>query len=166
MQPSLPPMSSKVQACWTGFKAANPSADDSSLYEVFGFGDSARMADELGALVVTGTKRATAGALWSFEVMGASLPRPGSLSIVTDGSGAPLCIIETIDVQIVPFDNVSAEFAATEGEGDGSLEYWRAEHINYFQRECARIGREFADDMPVVCECFKVVHVCSEFAPP
>ncbi len=45
----------------------------------------------------------------------------GGLSVVTRFSGEPLCVIETQKVQIVPFSEVSAEFAATEGEGDGTL---------------------------------------------
>ncbi|MGR4868778.1 ASCH domain-containing protein [Variovorax sp. LARHSF232] len=74
------------------------------------------------------TKRATATSLWSLE----RLPAPGDLSIVTNWSGAPLCIIETLAVDVVPFNEVGAEFAATEGEGDGSLAYWQEAHRPYF----------------------------------
>ncbi|HEY6135555.1 MAG TPA: ASCH domain-containing protein [Rubrivivax sp.] len=50
------------------------------------------------------------------------------------------------------------EFAATEGEGDGSLRYWRRAHEAYFARECERIGRVPESHMPVVCERFDVVY--------
>ncbi|HEY6510735.1 MAG TPA: ASCH domain-containing protein, partial [Burkholderiaceae bacterium] len=53
---------------------------------------------------------------------------------------------------------VTAEFAATEGEGDGSLAFWRQAHAEYFARECAGIGRTPNGDMPVVCERFAVVY--------
>ena len=49
------------------------------------------------------------------------------------------------------------EFAAAEGEDDGSLESWRRGHWAYFGRECARIGRDPDAGMPVVCESFRVV---------
>jgi uncharacterized protein YhfF len=52
---------------------------------------------------------------------------------------------------------VTAEFAATEGEGDGSLEYWRKGHTSYFLRECESIGRSFSENMLIACERFKVV---------
>lgn len=124
--------------------------------ESFHFDDNERSADELARLVLSGTKRATAGLLWSFEAAGVPPPKPGDLSIVTDWSGAPQCVIETTGVELVPFDQVSAEFAATEGEGDGSLAYWQAAHQAYFGRECGRLGRQAAPDMPVVCERFRV----------
>ena len=150
-------MSPQCLAYWTRFKAANPTANDSRLYEAFCFGDSEALANELGALVVAGTKRATAGSIWALEAERKTPPKPGDLSIVTTWSGEPLCVIETTHVDIVPFSEVGAEFAATEGEGDGSLAYWRCAHTSYFSRECARLGREFTSDMPVVCERFKVV---------
>jgi uncharacterized protein YhfF len=61
-------------------------------------------------------------------------------------------------VQIVPFSEVGADFAATEGEGDGSLAYWRQAHTAYFGRECQRLGRELGLSAPVVCERFAVVY--------
>jgi hypothetical protein len=42
-------------------------------------------------------------------------------------------------VATVPFEEVSEEFAAIEGEGDGSLRYWREVHWTYFGRVCKRI---------------------------
>jgi uncharacterized protein YhfF len=60
---------------------------------------------------------------------------------------------------VLPFDDVTAEFAAIEGEGDGSLAYWREAHIDFFTRECQRLGRTFDLRMPVVCEQFRVVHL-------
>ena len=56
-----------------------------------------------------------------------------------------------------PNMEVPEEFAATEGEGDGSLRYWREAHWEYFGRECERIGRARDLKMPVVCERFEVV---------
>jgi hypothetical protein len=35
---------------------------------------------------------------------------------------------------------------------------WPAAHTEYFTRECARIGREFTEDMPVACERFAVLY--------
>ena len=40
----------------------------------------------------------------------------GRLEIITAFDGTPRCVIETQQVDVVPFDQVSGEFAATEGE--------------------------------------------------
>jgi uncharacterized protein YhfF/GrpB-like predicted nucleotidyltransferase (UPF0157 family) len=159
-----PRVPAPLSAFWNRFVAATGGADESRFYESFYFSDSEAVADELADLVVRGTKRATAASLWSHDDEAKPLPRPGDLRIVTDWAGEPRCIIETKSVEIVPFCDVSAEFAATEGEGDGSLAFWRDAHREYFTRECARAGREFGDDMLVVCERFEVVYRPTEHA--
>lgn len=145
-----------IASFWRAFAEATGGADEARFRGAFAFGDGAAMADELAALVLQGTKRATAGALWAFEAEGEALPRPGDLSIVTDGSGTPRCVIETLSVEVVPFRDVTAAFAHTEGEGDRSLAYWRRVHRAFFTRECAAVGRAFDEAMPVVCERFEV----------
>ncbi|MCB1046686.1 MAG: ASCH domain-containing protein [Calditrichaeota bacterium] len=142
---------------WEAFLATRPDAEEARFYESFAFGDSERMAEELAQLVLAGIKRATAGAVWACEANGQRPPAPGDLSIVTDWAGHPLCVIETLHTETVPFREVSAEFAAVEGEGDGSLEYWREGHRAFFSWECARAGRTFSEEMLVVCERFRVV---------
>ena len=151
---SLPP---HIAEFWNRCADAVGGLDATRFYEVCFFADSEQSANSLAELVLAGAKRATASAVWSFEAAGKRLPVPGDLSVVTDWSGAPKCIIETIAVDIVPFREVTAEFAATEGEGDGSLHYWREVHRDFFTRECAQHGRAFTEDMLVACERFRVV---------
>ena len=57
---------------------------------------------------------AVAGAVWACEANGQRPPAPGDLSIVTDWAGHPLCVIETLHTETVPFHSVSAEFAAVD----------------------------------------------------
>ena len=142
---------------WNTF-AATRLADEQRFYESFAFGDSEALASELAALVLSGVKCATTGAVWSYEAEGKRLPVPGDQSIVTNWAGEPLCVIETTRVDLVPFNEVSAEFAAVEGEGDGSLSYWMEGHRRDIIRECSRAGRDFDESMLVACARFKVVY--------
>ncbi len=80
-----------------------PSEAQPGPCEAWGFGDSPAMADALGRLVLEGPKRATAGLLESYRHEGEALPRVGQHSIILDGSGAPLCVIETSGVKVKPF---------------------------------------------------------------
>jgi uncharacterized protein YhfF len=142
---------------WESFVQAQAENPTPRFFEAFHFDDNERSADELALLVLSGTKRATAGLVWSFEAASVPLPKVGDLSVVTNWAKVPLCVIETRRVDVVPYDQVTAEFAATEGEGDGSLQYWREAHWAYFGRECQRIGRAPDPKMPVVCERFEVI---------
>lgn len=101
--------------------ADSPVRDEEYVAE--GWGDSPEMADELGALISAGTKTATCSALWEYEAEGEALPEVGTKTIVLDGKGDPLCIIETTEVEIRPYDEVDEHFAYEEGEGDRSLRY-------------------------------------------
>ncbi len=122
-----------------------------------GFGDGAELSANLIALVLSETKTATASAVAAWESEASPLPVAGQLEIVLDWADRPACVIETVEVVVKPFREVPADFATDEGEGDRTLEWWRAAHENYFRREGAQLGYEFSEDMAVVCQRFELV---------
>ncbi|MET0468737.1 MAG: ASCH domain-containing protein [Aeromicrobium sp.] len=121
------------------------------------FGATPEQADALLDLVLDGTKTATAGAQWDYEHEDEPLPRVGDLAIVLDSAEHPRALIEVTRVDVVPFDRVDAEHARLEGEGDRSLEHWRAVHEAFFT-EHATHDRGFSPDLPVVLERFRVLY--------
>jgi len=114
-------------------------------------------ANHLASLVVQGEKQATASLLWSYEADSEPLPEVGQLSVITNWKGEPQCIVEVTEVEIKPYNEVSAEFAFIEGEGDKSLEYWRKVHWEFFSKECEEIGKQPTKEMLVILEQFTVV---------
>jgi uncharacterized protein YhfF len=116
------------------------------------------MADELGALITQGIKTATCSALWEWEAQGNPIPEAGYITIALDGRGEPICIVETIEISVRRYNEVDDNFAREEGEGNLSLNYWREAHRNYFSRVLHKIGREFSEDMPLVCEQFRLIY--------
>ncbi len=148
----------RYAAFWAEFTAALGSDWSARFCGTYHFDDNQASADELAVLVLRGVKRATAGLAWSFEAEGQGYPKPGDLNVVTDWAGEPVCVVETVRVDIVPYEDVDAEFAAAEGEGDGSLAYWQRVHAAYYERECKRIGLEPSPNMPILCERFQVVY--------
>ena len=150
----------KIEAFWQAYLAALPAGAKPALnrYEAWGFGDSPEMADDLGQLVKAGIKTATCSLRWEYEADGDPLPQVGELSIILDGAGDPLCIIETTEIEVKPYNEVDAQFAYEEGEGDRSLAYWRQVHWRFFSRVCDRIKRPLSETMPLVCERFRVVY--------
>lgn len=108
-------------------------------------------------LVKEGVKTATCSLLWEHEFGGDPLPHIGEYSIITDWQGRPLCIIQTTDVSITPFDEVDENFANEEGEGDRSLASWRESHWRFFGKLCESTGNQASSSMPLVCERFQLV---------
>lgn len=121
------------------------------------FGDSPELADKLLEPVLSGLKTATCSALWEWEHEGNDIPHVGLHTVILNGKKEPRCIIETTEVTIRKYNEVDEVFAKDEGEGDLSLDYWRDAHKRFFTRTLPAIGKEFSEDMPLVCERFKVV---------
>jgi uncharacterized protein YhfF len=152
-------MEPAVLKFWLGYLDSLPPdlEHPPKVASVFNFGDSREMADELSTLVRQGIKTATCSVFFGYDIDQKSLPRKGELSVVLDGSGKPVLIIQTIEAFVVPFNEVSEQFAFDEGEGDRSLAYWRKAHENYFRRNDLK-DRVFDERVLVVCERFRVVH--------
>lgn len=149
-----------IQAYWQTFLSTLPvnSAYQTKAYFEGGYGDSPELANELLQLVLIGKKTASCGSLWEWEAEGKPLTKIGDIWVELDGNGNPVCITETIEVTIRKYNEVNADFARAEGEGDLSLEYWRDAHRNFFSRVLPKIGREFSEEMPLVCERFRLIY--------
>lgn len=139
------------QALWNEFCAATGIQ---APYDAWAFGDDP---DGLLRLVLAGTKTATASAAALYALENESLPAAGEYSVILDSHGDAGCIIRTTKVTIVPYKDVSAEFAWLEGECDRSLASWRAIHREFFTASMQESGLEFSEDMDVVCEEFEQV---------
>ncbi len=133
-----------------------PNVADSLPPPAYSFGATPEQADESLALVLQGIKTATASALRDYQLEHQDLPQVGGLSIILDGAGLPGALIRTTDVQIMRFDKVSEEHAYAEGEGDRTLEHWRAVH-EWFFKEYDTNTRGFSKDMRVVLERFELL---------
>ncbi|HKP69999.1 MAG TPA: ASCH domain-containing protein [Pyrinomonadaceae bacterium] len=114
------------------------------------------MASELADLVLSGRKTATASLLAMNELDPDESPRADGFSVVTDFDGEPMCVIQTCEIRHLPFDEVDEQFAADEGEGDLSYEYWRQVHWDYFSREAEDHGLEFDAKSIICCERFRL----------
>ncbi|MGP6177005.1 ASCH domain-containing protein [Microbacterium sp. A196] len=146
-------MVTAIDAFWSAARAEHPELPETPP-EGWAFGATPEHADGLLALVLAGTKTGTASSLRDYENEQEPVPAVGDLSIILDGAEAPRAVLRTTEIQIVPFDQVSAEHAFAEGEGDRTLKDWREVHERFWG-EYSEPG--FAADMPVVCERFELV---------
>jgi len=147
-----------VRQFWQEFCAENPDLNADEPYQVWYFGLGSEDAKDLCNLVLQGVKTATASLPWEYEKKPEDAPVAGGYSVVTNYEGIPQCVIRTTELRVTPFNEVDAQFAFDEGEGDLSLDYWRKVHWNYFSRRCAEIHREPSETMLVNCERFQLLY--------
>ena len=141
------------------------ASPESIVIDAFGDGESVQMADELLALVLAGKKTATCMSAWSWDREFEAPLVPGMLSVILDGAKTPRCVVETTSVTRVAYRDVTADFARAEGEhtpsdldDDSVLRHWRTGHWAFYAKTLPLIGREPSEDMPVLCERFKVIY--------
>lgn len=160
LRPVAPPDAASVAALWRAYLARLGETPEATrrTCTAWAFGDHADLADELCALVLAGTKRATAGAVREYEAEGEPIPRAGDLSVVTDGAGIARCVIRTTRVDLVPFDDIDEDFARTEGEGDKTLAWWRDAHAAYYARRGEQLGIDLGANPLIAAERFELVH--------
>lgn len=121
------------------------------------FGDSRELSDELIALILSEKKTATCGLLTIWQHYEEPIPKAGDLEIVLNFDNEPVAAIQYTEVEIKPFNEVDAEFARDEGEGDLSYEYWKEAHISFFNRESEALDMEFSETDNLVCLRFRLV---------
>ncbi|WP_241906511.1 ASCH domain-containing protein [Vibrio breoganii] len=120
-------------------------------------------ADEYNAnlcvdLILQGEKTATCSLDIWYSEHGETMPVVGHLMVVTNWDGKPMCIIEITSVSQCKYNEVTPEFAASEGEGDKTLSWWKQAHWNFFSKECEDLKISPSEDMLLVLERFKRVY--------
>lgn len=149
--------SDSVENFWREFCAANPETNADEPFEVWCFHHRQEPSKRLAQLVLAGKKRATAS-LMEHETDAGLGGTVGGYSLVTDFEGVPQCVIQTTEVRFLPFAEVDAQFAFDEGEGDQTLEYWRAAHRRFFTECCLDLGIEFDESMMICCKRFALLY--------
>ena len=108
---------------------------------------------ELNSLVLAGRKTTTTGLLEDYTKEAEDLEHLGEWLALLDDHGRSIAVVEITGVAVTPFSEVTWEHARAEGEGDASLEEWRAGHRGYW----SSLGTPVADGTPVVCLAFRLV---------
>lgn len=155
--PINPLIVSTTKQYWKAFQLQNPLFKDYPEPQSFYYCDNKKDADECAVLVVSKIKQATSPSVWWFEKNNESLPKVGDLAIVTDWEGIPKAIVKTTRVEVVKFKDISPEYARIEGEGDGSLAYWKKVHWEYYTNEMSAFQEYPTEEMKIVCEYFETI---------
>ncbi len=126
--------------------------------KVIHFCDNEKDANECANLVKSNIKKATSLSLLGIQYRNESLPKIGDFMVITNWNKEAVCIIKTTAVKLVPYFNISEDYAKIEGEGDQSLAYWKKTHWDYYTRELKAFGRVPRESMIIVCQEFEKVY--------
>ena len=159
--------SPEIEAFWKKACEAIGISEDSRHYALpFGEFDentsneALASTDSIGAMAVNSMKRGTCYQPMQFEKNNVPMLQVGDYRVVVKTDGTPVCVVRVIRINIVPFNQVGPDFAASEGPEDGlipSHENWSNGHRGYFVKQSASWGLTWRDDNPVVCESFITV---------
>lgn len=144
-------MDKEIKKYWKSF-CKKHDIDESTPYSAWSFADG--LEDELAELVNKGIKTATTSAYELYEDVN-SLPKVGEYNIILNSKNIPICVTETKEVFILPYNEISPAYARLEGEGDCSYSYWKKTHDDFFKREYKKMGKTFYEQAPMVCEIFE-----------
>ncbi len=122
------------------------------------FAGNKEITDELLQLYLTGKKTAGSSVVEDFLTASDLLPEVGNFWIFLNSSETPSCILKTVEVKINKFNEVPADIAIAEGEGDLTLEYWRKVHSELYTPFLKNWGLARLEDATVITEFFEVVY--------
>ncbi|HGK1701675.1 TPA: ASCH domain-containing protein [Streptococcus pneumoniae] len=141
------------QEMWNKYKQINPLIGDE--IDAWAFGVEP---DLLADLVFKGEKTATASAYDLYVLENEPLPQVGTFDVILDSQNQAVCVVEITKVSVELFNQVSAQHAFKEGEGDKSLAYWRQVYEDFFTDCLGEVGLTFTPESKVVLEEFRKVY--------
>ncbi|MBV9537410.1 MAG: ASCH domain-containing protein [Acidisphaera sp.] len=155
------------QDFWRKFVAQTNIPDAGRrFFHVLRIGDTPQSADEAAGLILGGSKTANVGLKLDYDESGDALPEEGMLSIVEDGAGHPVAIVETTEVVVEKFCEVDDAFARCFGDWGGSLKSWRRQCRANYAARCRSLGQPFSEDTELILERFRVVFKPGASAAP
>jgi uncharacterized protein YhfF len=129
---------------------------------LFELGSPGPLRDRLVAAVLAGEKVATSSLLVQYDAEAEPLPEPGERRVVVDSSGAPVGVVELLDVRVIRLGDADLQLAVDEGEGFNSVAEWRTAHDEFWNTAVlpdlrTPEGWSLDDDTEIVVESFRLI---------
>lgn len=150
---------SSVIQIWEEFLKVNPDYKTSERPNSWYFCDTKEWADKCAQLVIDEIKQGTCSLYEEYKTNNEALPKVGQLDIITNWEGEAKAIIKISKIEKIPFNEVSEELAAKEGEGDRTLTSWRKGHWDFFKRQTKSLCIKPSEDMILVYEHFETIWI-------
>ena len=152
------PDTAAIAAFFAAAKKANPDAVRGDAYRIRAIGSSQDTMTKILAHVRNGEKRGTFSLPWLLEKTPELTPKLGEYVVLVDFDGQPGALVTTTEIENITYDTITAAHTAVDGPAIRELTKWQAIHKPYWTQALAAIGEQFAGDMPVLVEHFKLVY--------
>ncbi len=129
---------------------------DPRLHEDFSIGEGKEDADTGAKLVLDGLKIATSAHPSEYGD-DPGPPFPGALSVLLDGLGRPVAVLETLEVNLRKLSELDEEFARDYGEWDRTLETLQSELTAYYRPLVQNTDNGDEGEIELLCERFRIV---------
>lgn len=141
---------------WEAFSSNNPSAPD-EYNGIWKLGDSEEYIKWSNVLVLSGLKTVFSYPLEVWRLEKRAVPESNQHIVLLDSQGTAVAVIQLLDVQTHPFEDVPESFAHKAGEGDRSLDTWKENQKPFFKRVLDEHALEFNTKVDILCVEFELV---------
>jgi uncharacterized protein YhfF len=143
---------------WGEYLKSNPNDAYEEIPDADFFHTNKEDANRLGELVVNGKKKASSSLFSLYEKYNVEVPKVGKKQIVTNFEGKALAIIATIKVDTIPFNQITAAYAALDmGTNTEPLKKWKKAHWDFFESFLKESEETPSEDMLILCESIEII---------
>ena len=147
-----------VYDMWHNYTASHPEFSKDELPDSWYFHNNKKDANRLTELVVNGKKKAGSGLYAWYEDASADLPKIGTKHIITNFDGKAKAIIEIKNVDTIPFNQISKDYASLDmGTTIDPLQKWKKAHWDFFASTMEQSDDTPTEEMLIVCERFETI---------
>jgi len=151
-------MTQTTKEFWDAACRALPDETAGRSYRTRSFGTDEAISKVILGLILAGQKTGTFAVDWEYDARQEPRPARGDLYIVIDHAGAPRALVRITATERVAFSDIGERHVQCEGPALRSIEPWRKLHWDYWSRTLRKIGREPAEDMPVLYQAFELLY--------
>ncbi|GEP19259.1 ASCH domain-containing protein [Pediococcus argentinicus] len=151
-------MATPSETLWNKFIEKNHITGKTFQTRWFGEQDNPEQINRINEQLLTGQRNSTSKPLAYYASEQEAVPQVGDYYVLLNGDMKPVAVIETVVSELIPFLRVSAEHAYNEVDSDQTLESWRTNSKENFEKLMQKYDAHFNEENPIVCEVVKVVY--------
>ena len=151
-------MAQSIEEFWEAARQALPAETAGKSYRTRSFGNDEAISRVILDLILAGKKTGTFAVDWEYDARQEPRPGEGDLYIVNDHAGEPRALVRITATERVAFRDIGERHVQCEGPALRSVEPWRRLHWDYWSRTLRKIGREPAEDMPILYQAFELLY--------